>query len=594
MKVLVPEIAAHVMENGEGRNQEMLSVDSHPYLPLFVSAGAGENRVIFWKLNTSNTATAITITSNNASTNNSTTAGSQQQQQDVEWLSFLCEMTANLFENTVNVLRFSPCGKFLACGDSSGLVTVLSLKEECKSWLEVKDEKSLRRVHLRGHVMDVQDFAWSPDSLFGASAGMDNLVLVWDVIKCTEVCRIKEHTHYAQGVAWSPDGNFLASSSFDETVRVHRVTRPSALNKSFSCSEISVLKKSRLFADEFRGPTFCRRLSFSPEVWSGILVAPGGLEKDMSKVSSNDMEVTTAQDEDKVEDNAEVEVTEVDSELKKKRATPAPLIPATHVFRYTLSTVPEKGPISTLKGSAQPSLAVRFHPRPFSLIKNGPEPWLSFISPERSEDVRFVFAVATIDSVLVYDTQHQQPIAVVEKLHYASYTDIAWNISSGVDTLIASSRDGCFSLFRFGEGELGEVIHSVIKPTEVDTSFVAAVNETSGVKLMDVEESEPKDGSEQVINQIDENSVKCIEIPEDSCVEVIEKSPKGDLNVISEDTMLSVVSQQNENDAGMRTSKKPRRVVLENIESSTPSIPAVVEKPVVHSLQPRRIQLQSL
>ena len=39
---------------------------------------------------------------------------------------------------------------------------------------------------------------------------------------------------------------------------------------------------------------------------------------------------------------------------------------------------------------------------------------------------RIVYAVATQDAVLVYDTQQQTPIIVVSNLHYATFTDITW------------------------------------------------------------------------------------------------------------------------------------------------------------------------
>lgn len=39
---------------------------------------------------------------------------------------------------------------------------------------------------------------------------------------------------------------------------------------------------------------------------------------------------------------------------------------------------------------------------------------------------RIVYAVATQDAVLVYDSQQQTPLAVVSNLHYATFTDITW------------------------------------------------------------------------------------------------------------------------------------------------------------------------
>jgi chromatin assembly factor 1 subunit B len=39
---------------------------------------------------------------------------------------------------------------------------------------------------------------------------------------------------------------------------------------------------------------------------------------------------------------------------------------------------------------------------------------------------RIVYAVATQDAVMVYDTQQQTPICVVSNLHFATFTDLTW------------------------------------------------------------------------------------------------------------------------------------------------------------------------
>ena len=39
---------------------------------------------------------------------------------------------------------------------------------------------------------------------------------------------------------------------------------------------------------------------------------------------------------------------------------------------------------------------------------------------------RIIYAVATQDAVLVYDTQQQTPIINVSNLHYATFTDLTW------------------------------------------------------------------------------------------------------------------------------------------------------------------------
>ncbi|KAL7620646.1 Chromatin assembly factor 1 subunit [Parahypoxylon ruwenzoriense] len=67
---------------------------------------------------------------------------------------------------------------------------------------------------------------------------------------------------------------------------------------------------------------------------------------------------------------------------------------------------------------------------------------------------RMVYAVATQDSVLLYDTQQTTPICVVSNLHLATFTDLTW--SSDGSTLLISSSDGFCSTLSFAPGELGQ------------------------------------------------------------------------------------------------------------------------------------------
>ncbi|KAI1414943.1 WD40 repeat-like protein [Hypoxylon sp. FL1857] len=67
---------------------------------------------------------------------------------------------------------------------------------------------------------------------------------------------------------------------------------------------------------------------------------------------------------------------------------------------------------------------------------------------------RMVYAVATQDSVLLYDTQQTTPICIVSNLHLATFTDLTWS-SDGL-TLLICSTDGFCSTLSFLPGELGQ------------------------------------------------------------------------------------------------------------------------------------------
>jgi chromatin assembly factor 1 subunit B len=60
-------------------------------------------------------------------------------------------------------------------------------------------------------------------------------------------------------------------------------------------------------------------------------------------------------------------------------------------------------------------------PRPRQLDDGPGEPSMAFVLP-----YRMIYAVATEDSVLLYDTQQQTPICIVSNLHCATFTDLTW------------------------------------------------------------------------------------------------------------------------------------------------------------------------
>ncbi|KAE8440955.1 hypothetical protein EG329_006169 [Mollisiaceae sp. DMI_Dod_QoI] len=89
---------------------------------------------------------------------------------------------------------------------------------------------------------------------------------------------------------------------------------------------------------------------------------------------------------------------------------------------------------------------------------------------------RMIYAVATEDSVLMYDTQQQTPLCVVSNLHCATFTDLSWS-NDGL-TLLMTSSDGFCSTLTFAPGELGQLYtgevptakHPMISTTAVSSS----------------------------------------------------------------------------------------------------------------------------
>lgn len=66
---------------------------------------------------------------------------------------------------------------------------------------------------------------------------------------------------------------------------------------------------------------------------------------------------------------------------------------------------------------------------------------------------RMVFAIATIEHVLIYTTQSIYPISIVKNLHYDSINDLAWFHNQ---MLIIASSDGFCSFLKFDVDVIGE------------------------------------------------------------------------------------------------------------------------------------------
>ncbi|PNP44774.1 hypothetical protein TGAMA5MH_03583 [Trichoderma gamsii] len=116
----------------------------------------------------------------------------------------------------------------------------------------------------------------------------------------------------------------------------------------------------------------------------------------------------------------------------------------------TTSSVMDPPPLPTPASTAAAEGGAPSKGVPTETNASTPGPKPAFALP-----YRMVYAVATQDSVLLYDTQQKTPICIVSNLHCATFTDLAWS-TDGL-TLIISSSDGFCSSLTFAPGELGEI-----------------------------------------------------------------------------------------------------------------------------------------
>ena len=355
------------------------------------------------------------------------TVNTETRKHQVEFLANLCR-----HHRGVNCVRFAPGGPGdvirLASASDDGCIFLWEPskadvdpdKDDKEAWSAVK--------MLKKHTEDIYDLAWSPDGRFLVSGSIDNSSIVWDAGKGVVLQRLHEHTHYVQGVSWDPLSTFLLTQSSDRSARFYkRMTRRKQLQ--FRClgqlkkrSTKSIVAASNPGATEgdtappvfthnyFRDEnisTFFRRMDWSPDGRVAVLPTGQFVEEGNEKIAN-----------------------------------------ACYIFsRFDL-----ENPALVLPFPGHRAVvAVRFSPR---LYKHRPDTDSVACSPLLPDiPYRMIFAVATLDGVFIMDTSCNAPVAFVDQLHYATLTDMSWNVDGSM--LCISSKDGYCSFLSFENEELG-------------------------------------------------------------------------------------------------------------------------------------------
>lgn len=108
-------------------------------------------------------------------------------------------------------------------------------------------------------------------------------------------------------------------------------------------------------------------------------------------------------------------------------------------------------------------MAVRFNPNLYKQRTQRPDSESQSLPPLFQLPHRVIFAIASLQTVHIYDTAVSRPLAVVQGLHCAEITDLTW--SRDGTKIIVSSRDGFCSLIRFAADEFGELVPENELPT---------------------------------------------------------------------------------------------------------------------------------
>lgn len=302
----------------------------------------------------------------------------------------------------VTVLRFSPCGRYLASGSDDRVVLIWEKDEsriphqEFGSQGEANLESWVARKRLIGHENDVQDLAWAPDSSILVTVGLDSSIIIWNGTTFEKLKTFDAHQSLIKGVTFDPANKYFATASDDRTVRIIRYHHTSATDITFSIeSTISTPFKDSPLS------TYYRRCSWSPD----------------------------------------------GNHIAAANATNGPVTTVSIINRGTWDSE------ISLIGHDAPCEVASFCPRMFSLQKTP----MGTDDAAAGGDLITVIATAGQDKTLaIWNTNHPRPLLVALNIAEKAITDIAW--SPDGSKLFACSLDGTILVALFEEGELGWVV----------------------------------------------------------------------------------------------------------------------------------------
>lgn len=412
------------------RNENDLSIDKlkHNYL----ITGGGDRNIRVWELKYSN------------------------KEDDGVKNDFLIFYIGSLKKHLrgVNVVRLNFLGNILATAGDDGSIIFWNFSKDMiedlisQKSLEVDDDSLSKRsknilLQINSSISEINDISWSSDSRHIVSASMDNGLRIYKISCCVNDGKIKkllsellysffDHNHYVQGVFWDPLNEYIASESSDRSVNIYKISWKNDRIESINIFHKFLKINNQFLYESENLQSFFRRLCFSPD--GSLLITPASLDIETNDYSSINVENNIN------EENFKKNTNSIENELRS------------HVVYIYIRSNLNKQPFLKLTGISDSAVAISFNPNFYNLSE----------SPNAKQILtlpyKMIFAVATSNSVIVYETITFNPIGIITDLHYLTISDIMWTHDGS--SIILSSTDGFCSKINFDPGFFGEIFIS--------------------------------------------------------------------------------------------------------------------------------------
>lgn len=457
----------------------------------FLTCG-GDSRIKIWKFKDIQELNEATENSTNADDITSSIKTHFQKAKDrindVEYIT-----TLNGFSKPVNTAKFSPCGKYIAgCGDDGYIIIweqiseqslekyktqlnekyaqlpseqQLFMQNQLKNDIEkiinphnfpvkiadnfndeyedeytsINDIKQLYRIikyfpvtNLSANEqLEIYSLDWSPDSQYLVIGYMNTYIKIIDIHESQQpYCVVKKnHNDVVQGCAWDPLNELVISMGADRAICIYKpkitnnkITDLKLVNRIVKGELDTTGKQENIFAQvDFN---FFRKLQFSPD--GSVLVLPYGIYKNENGEELN----------------------------------------CCHIFHRANLLKGLNKPMAIIPNLKKRCLCVSFNP---NLYKKEEEGVLGL-------EYKMVFAIATDDEIMIYDTSKLECLMIVKNLHYYPIYSMSWN-SEG-NKIIISSKDGFLSTIDFKAYKFGEFFNNKIENEPMDL-----VEESEDIKI---------------------------------------------------------------------------------------------------------------